>query len=128
MVIYVDILSEPMRTKIAILWLSLTLAFLAHGQLHFFEKGGVPKETLGLLLFFDFCYIVPLLLAYLTLALREKACRTLNIVSSATFLVMNIYHLWAHLGEPAQIPIVGATVAIVGLILWHSLEISKTKR
>ena len=108
------------KIKISVLWILMAVSLLVHGQLHFFEAGAVPKESEGILLFFSLCFFIPIAMAYLSLVLKRTPNRYLNLTVGSIFLLMNLYHLYGHISEPHQLPIVGGTVVIAILILWFS--------
>jgi len=108
--------------KISILWILMTVSLLVHGQLHFFEEGAVPKEPVGLLIFFSLCYLIPMVMAFLSLILKDSLNRWLNIIIGSIFLLMNLYHTYGHIKEPHQLPIMLWTVVIAILILSYSYK------
>ncbi len=108
------------RIKISALWLLMTLSLLVHGQLHFFESGAVPKMSEAMLIFFALCYLIPMVMAFLTLVLKNLLNHRLNLIVGVIFLCMNIYHFWGHISEPHQLPIIGATVVSAILIIFYS--------
>jgi uncharacterized membrane protein (DUF2068 family) len=89
---------NEVKIKLSALWMLMVVGLLVHGQLHFFEAGGVPKQGTGMLMF----------------------NRWLNVIAGGLFLLMNLYHLWGHRGEPHQVLIIGATVVMAALILRYS--------
>ena len=110
------------RIKVAVLWILITISLLVHGQLHFFEVGAVPKEPVGLLIFFSLCYLIPMIMAFLSLILKNPLNKWLNIVIGSIFLLMNLYHTYGHMKEPHQLPIMVWTVVIAILILTYSIK------
>ena len=108
------------KLRISMLWILMTVSLLVHGQLHFFEAGAVPKEPIGLLIFFSLCYLIPMVMTFLSLILKNSLNRWLNIIVGCVFLLMNLYHTYGHISEPHQLPIMLWTVVIAILILRYS--------
>ncbi len=111
---------NEVKIKLSALWMLMVVGLLVHGQLHFFEAGGVPKQGTGMLMFFTLCYLIPMAMVFLSLVLRHSVNRWLNVIAGGLFLLMNLYHLWGHRGEPHQVLIIGATVVMAALILRYS--------
>ncbi len=111
---------ESELKKISILWILMTAALLVHGQLHFFESSDVPKQETAMLIFFSLCYLIPMVMAFLSLILKDSVNRWLNIIVGCVFLLMNLYHTYGHIKEPHQLPIMLWTVLIAVLIILYS--------
>ncbi len=112
---------------ISILWLIITVSFLAHGQLDFFESGNVPKVSMALLIFFCLCFVIPMIMAFPVLVLKGSFNRWLNIIIASIFLLMNLYHLYGHITEPYQVLIILWMIVDSILIIWFSKGYTKAK-
>ena len=77
----------------------------------------------GMLLFLAlFCWWGPLVMAVLSLSLKDSANRWTNFILGIIFTLLNIFHLTEHFAQPSvhQILIVGSTVVVTALIAWYA--------
>jgi len=76
----------------------------------------------GMLLFMALFWWVPLVMAVLSLTLKDSANRWVNFVLGIVFTILNIVHLTEHLAEPSAhlILLIGSTVVVTGLIAWFA--------
>jgi hypothetical protein len=91
-------LLENWRIKILVLWLFAAIAFLAHQILVLMEPGIISQLMAGvaegqkitpeMILFFAILMLVPLVMAYLSLILKDSLNRWMNIIISAVFFVI----------------------------------------
>jgi drug/metabolite transporter (DMT)-like permease len=116
------------KTRISVLWLFMAVAMSAHSVLGFMDRDVVEEmwETqmgAGMLIVVALFWLVPLIMAVLSLTLEGSANRWANIVLGIVFTLLNIWHLVEHLiTAPAahQILIIGSTVVVTALIAWYA--------
>jgi len=115
------------KTRIAVLWVFMAVAMSAHAVLSFMEPGAVAEVegmqlSTGMLLFMAIFWWVPLVMAVLSVTLKDSANRWANIVLGIVFTVLNIVHLAEHVAQPSvhQLLIIASTVVVTGLIVWFA--------
>jgi len=115
------------KTRIAVLWVFMAVAMSAHSILYFLEPGAIAEIegmqlSAGMILFMALFWWVPLVMAVLSLTLKDSANRWANFVLGIVFTILNIVHLTEHLAPPSahQILIIGSTVVVTGLIAWFA--------
>ncbi|WP_229388680.1 DUF6326 family protein [Methanosarcina sp. DH2] len=89
---------EDWKIKISVLWLFASIAFLAHQILVLMEPGIIADLMAGeaegqkigpeLILFFAILMLVPMLMAFLSLTLKDSMDRWVNIIVGAIFAVL----------------------------------------
>jgi hypothetical protein len=89
---------EDWRIKISVLWLFASIAFLAHQILVLMEPGIIAqliageaegqKIGPGLILFFAILMLVPMVMAFLSLTLKDSMNRWTNIIMGTVFAVL----------------------------------------
>ncbi len=124
-----------LKLKISVLWLFLGIATIRCA--HWMEKGVVEKVLAGEWqvgaaesFFFTLLWWIPLVMAFLTLTLKESTNRWVNMILGIFATIFNFYHLMTHLMEWPSIHsllIVGSTVVASVLIVWYSRKWSKEK-
>jgi len=117
------------KIRISVLWVFMAVAMSAHGVLAFMEPGameqiGEMQMGAGMLLFMTLFWWVPLVMAVLSVTLKDLANRWTNMILGIVFTALNIFHLIEHLAQPSahQILIIGSTVVVTALIFWHALK------
>jgi len=117
------------KIRISVLWVFMAVAMSAHGVLAFMEPGAVEQigemqMGAGMLLFMALFWWVPLVMAVLSVTLKDLANRWTNMILGIVFTALNIFHLIEHLAQPSahQILIIGSTVVVTALIFWHALK------
>jgi predicted membrane channel-forming protein YqfA (hemolysin III family) len=116
------------KIRISVLWLFMAVAMSAHSVLAFMERDVVEQMWemqmgAGMLVFMALFWLVPLIMAALSLTLEDSANRWTNIVLGIVFTLLNIWHLVEHLTTaPAahQILIIASTVIVTALIAWYA--------
>ena len=126
------------KTRIAVLWLFLPVATLAHGLLMAWEPGGLERmiadmeaKGAGGLLFEALFGLVPLWLAFLAMTLKDSYNRWVNFALGIIFTIINIFHFFScgvPLGEGGPVAgptahhilLVGSTVVVTALIAWYA--------
>lgn len=89
---------EDWKIKVSVLWLFASIAFLAHQILVLMEPGIIADLMAGeaegqkigpeLILFFAILMLVPMLMAFLSLTLKDSMDRWVNIIVGAIFAVL----------------------------------------
>ena len=126
-----------LRVKISALWFFTAIAMLAHSVVFFMEPGAIQQIMTGviegwemgpgILLFMALMFLVPLVMAFLTLILKDSIDRPLNIIMGIVFTGLNIFDFIGHLAHPSvhAILLVGSTIVVTILIVWHAWNWSK---
>ncbi len=117
------------RTKISVLWIFMAVAMSAHSVFAFMDPKAVAqmKEMhIGpmMFLFMALFWIVPLIMAFLSITLKDTAGRWVNIILGLLFTVFNLFHFFEHLAQPSiqQIVIIGSTVVVTALISFYAIK------
>ncbi len=89
---------EDWRIKISVLWLFASIAFLAHQILVLMEPGIIAQLMAGeaegqkigpeLILFFAILMLIPMVMAFLSLTLKDSLSRWVNIIMGVVFAVL----------------------------------------
>jgi len=115
------------KIRISVLWLFMAVAMSAHSVLSFMERDVVEQMWemqmgVGMLVFMALFWLIPLIMAALSLTLKDSANRWANIVLGIVFTLLNIGHLVEHLTPPVvhQILILASTVVVTALIAWYA--------
>jgi len=118
------------KIRISVLWIFMAVAMSAHSVLAFMEPGAIEEIAEmamgpGMMLFMALFWWVPLVMAFLSVTLKDLANRWANMVLGIVFTLLNIWHLIMHLAEAPsvhQILIIGSTVVVTALIAWYALK------
>jgi hypothetical protein len=115
------------KTRIAVLWVFMAVAMSAHAVLSFMGREAVEEIWAmemgpGMMLLMALFWWVPLVMAVLSLTLKDSANRWANFVVGIVFTIINIVHLAEHLAEPSadMILLIGSTIVVTGLIAWFA--------
>lgn len=98
------------RTKVVTLWIIFLFGMILHSLLGIFPLFGGEsismsqeqiaknpmQSSLGMMLFF---FLIPMIIIVLTSFIETKWYRIINFVFTLLFTLMNIWHLFGHLGE-----------------------------
>jgi len=118
-----------LKIRISVLWMFMAVAMSAHSIVFFMEPGAVEEMQkmqigAGMLLFMALFWLVPLIMAFLSVTLKDLANRWTNIVLGIVFTLLNIFHLVEHLtqAQPSvhQMLIIGSTIVVTALIVWYA--------
>jgi hypothetical protein len=121
-----------------VLWLFYEVAFVVDMLLGFMEPGAVEQVMAGevegmqigpeLLLLFAIVLLVPLVMAFLSLTLKDSINRWANIIMGAVFTGLMLIALVELLAQPAAYSILLTLSKVVAgaLIVWYALK-SKQK-
>jgi hypothetical protein len=122
------------KIRISVLWLFMAVAMSAHIVLAFIERETVEQiwgmeMGLGMMLFMAIFWWVPLVMAALSVTLKDLANRWTNMILGIVFTVLNIFHLTEYFENPSahQILFIGSTVVVTALIFWYALKWPKQK-
>jgi hypothetical protein len=119
-----------LKIRISILWIFIAVA--GYRCTSFFDPGileqilageWIEQTSEGMLLFMAFFWLIPFLMAFLTVTLKEERNnRWTNIILGIIFVGLNIFHFAEHALIPTahQLIIVGATVIAALLIVWYA--------
>jgi len=126
---------EDWKIKISVLWLFYTVAFLTVMSLGSLESGvlehfmltgeiGGMKVTPELLLIFAILILVPLIMAFLSLTLKNAANRWANIIVGIVYTVFQLFALAETVALPSPyayaILLELSKVVIPALIVWYA--------
>ena len=124
---------EDWKIRIAVLWLFYVGAFLtvmALGTMEpgalaeFLETGAIDGMIVGpeVLLLFAILLLVPLMMAFLSLTLKDSANRWTNIILGMVFVVIQLFALVGTLAQPSihEILLEIAKVVAPALIVWYA--------
>jgi len=123
-----------LKTKISVLWIFMAVAMSAHVALGVLEPGGIEQimseetqaeMTAGMLLLMAIFWLVPLIMAFLSVNLKDTANRWANLILGLVFIVFNVIHFaWCPGMAPSvhQVLIVGSTIVVAVLIFWYALR------
>ena len=131
------------KTRIAVLWLCVAVAYSAHMAVSIFEPGVIKLISDGQMQMSEaeftfsslFAWLIPLTMAFLSITLKDVANRRTNIVLGTVILVFNISHLVFeqvsnpsfHMAQPSvhQLLLNLAIVAVTALIVWYAWKWTK---
>lgn len=123
-----------LKIRIVVLWIFTAVSITAEVALYLYEKGWIEKIISGdadigpgNLVIWACRWLIPFVLAFLTVYLRDKANRITNLVFGAIFLVFNIFQFVMRAAAGQDLPpflmiiIISSTVA-AALILWYAIR------
>jgi len=123
---------EDVKMKLSVLWLFgevtlltfLVLEFLEQGVIQGIIEGNMRGLPLGseTLLFYAVMLLTPLVMAFLSLTLKDSVNRWANIILGAFFTVIYLGDLIAHLENPYAYAMLMGIAAVVAqvLIVWYA--------
>lgn len=127
---------EDWKIKISVLWLFSAVAFLAHQILALLEPGVIAGIMAGevegmkigseLILLFAILFLVPLIMAFLSLTLKDSINRWANIIVGAVFAALFIAVIATVAKLSGEILMTLSTVVALALIVWYAWK-SKQK-
>ena len=127
---------EDWKIKISVLWLFSAVAFLAHQILALMEPGVIVQIMEGevegmkigteLILLFAVLFLVPLIMAFLSLTLKDSINRWANIIVGAVFAALFIGVIASVAKLSGEILMTFSTVVALSLIVWYAWK-SKQK-
>jgi Sec-independent protein secretion pathway component TatC len=127
---------EDWKIKISVLWLFSAVAFLAHQILALLEQGVIAGIMAGevegmkigpeLILLFAILFLVPLIMAFLSLTLKDSINRWANIIAGAVFAALFIGVLMTVAKLSGETLMTLSTIVALALIIWYAWK-SKQK-
>jgi hypothetical protein len=123
-----------LRIRILVLWIFMAASITTEVALYIYEKGQIEKmisgeagNSSGDILIWTCRWLIPFVLAFLTISLSNKACRMINIVLGAIFIVFNIFQFVMRLAlgqylPPFLIIIILSSIVVSVLILWYAIR------
>jgi tetrahydromethanopterin S-methyltransferase subunit F len=127
---------EDWKIKISVLWLFSAVAFLAHQILALLEPGVIAGIMAGevegmkigpeLILLFAILFLVPLIMAFLSLTLKDSINRWANIIVGVVFAALFIGVIATVAKLSGEILMTLSTVVALALIVWYAWK-SKQK-
>ena len=117
---------EDWKIKIAVLWLFWAVAFFVHMSMAFFEVADLTIEP-NIMLPTAIMILVPLVMAFLSLTLKDKANRWVNVVLGIFYTGFWLF-IWIR--SPPQpdysILMFISHIVVSALIVWYAWK-SKQK-
>jgi len=121
-----------MKVKLSMLWLLGEVTLLTFLVLEYMEQGvmegilaGYMRELSldsGTLLFYAVSLLIPLVMAFLSLTLKDSMNRRVNIIVGVVYTVLYLCDLVAHLAVPYAYAILMGVASVVAqaLIVWYA--------
>lgn len=130
---------DDWKIKVSVLWLFPLVAFLASAILMFLEPGVIEQIITGevegvelgvelLLVGAIIDVLGPLVMAFLSLALKNPVNRWLNIIVGVVYAVLEFITLVENLAHPRAYSILMLIAAVVApvLIVWYAWRSKQT--
>jgi hypothetical protein len=123
-----------LKVRVAVLWIflavgmsaSMILALMGPGFIEEVMSGEMEgmKISAGLTIFFSLFWLIPLIMAFLSVTLKDGANRITNLILGILFLVFYIIHLIGHIVQ-GNLPVDHLvmclfTIVVPALIVWYS--------
>lgn len=122
-----------LKNRIAVLWIFLVVALLAQMVMFLLEPGAIetidemwagsdPAVVLPVMgMVFGW---VPLVMAFLSVTLKDSANRWANMILGIVFTILNIVHLSEYVAQPTFVAILfGLTnIVVTALIFWYAYK------
>ncbi len=121
-----------MKVKLSMLWLFGEVILLTFLVLEFMEQGvmegiiagnmrGLPLGS-GTLLFYAVSLLIPLVMAFLSLTMKDSMNRWANIIVGIVYTGLYLMDLVAHLAVPYAYAILMGIASVVAqlLIVWYA--------
>ena len=130
---------EDVKIKLSVLWLFGVVTLLTFLVLEFMEQGVIQGIIAGdmkglllgpeTLLFYAVSLLIPLIMAFLSLTLKDSVNRWANIILGLVFAGLYLSDLIAHLVNPYAHAILMGSAAVVAqvLIVWYAWKWKQTK-
>ena len=128
-----------MKIKISVLWLFYAVALIAYVTLEGFEPGALEQVMAGeidgmkitpeLMLLFAILFLAPLVMAVLSLTLKDKANRWTNIIVGTVFVIIQLAALSETVTQPSAWMILMEISKLIApaLIVWYAYKWPKQK-
>jgi uncharacterized membrane protein len=132
---------EDLKIKLAVLWLFIAVTMSANTILYLIVPGVIDEIRAGeivgmqvgaeLILGMAIAYYwVPLVMAVLSLTLRDKANRWINIILGAFYAVFILFELTMNVttvAYPYAILMDVSVIAVAALIVWNAWKWKRTR-
>ena len=121
-----------LKIRIVVLWIFLAVSIPTEAVFSLFQIDNVVSgEVAGVLVLWTCRWLIPFVLAFLTVTLRDKANRITNLVWGAIFVAFNIFQfvMRAAVGQgllPFLMVIILASIVASALILWYAIRWPKS--
>ena len=128
-----------LKIQILVLWIFTGASITAEVALYLYENGWIAKIISGDadigptdLVIWTCRWLIPFVLAFLTVVLKDRPSRTLNLVFGTIFLVFNVFQFAMRAATGQDLPafliiiVLFSTVAAV-LILWSAVKWPKSE-
>ena len=118
-----------LKIRMIVLWIWAAIAISAHSCLTFLQPGMIEKVISGemvvgpgMMVFMAFFWLIPLIMAFLSITLKDNANKWTNRILSIIIAILSLFHLSEHIMEPSihQILIVGSTVVVSAYLIFYS--------
>ena len=127
---------EDWKTKMALLWIVWECGGIVQLMLYSFQPGVMEQINVGiliwdrttpeLLLVFAFIFLIPLVMAFLSLTLKDSTNRLANIIVGIGYTAFCLIDTVRHIAEAFYV-LYGITgVVVTALIVWYAWK-SKQK-
>jgi len=128
-----------LKIKISVLWLFYAVALIAYVTLEGFEPGALEQVMAGeidgmkitpeLMLLFAILFLAPLVMAVLSLTLKDKANRWTNIIVGTVFVIIQLAALSETVTQPSAWMILMEISKLIApaLIVWYAYKWPKQK-
>jgi hypothetical protein len=121
---------EDWKIKIAALWLVWECGGIVQLMLYSFQPGVIEQINAGelvgdqttpeLLLLFAIIFLIPLVMVFLSLILKDSTNRLANIIVSICYTVFCIIDTIKHIAEPFYVLFGITGVVVTVLIIWYA--------
>jgi hypothetical protein len=113
------------KTRVSVLWILTTFGFLSLGILNVLGSTEAIHLETGMRVVWAIFFLIPMIMAFLSLILKDSANRWTNLVVGTIFLIFNVYHLSVHLIQPHMLKpdlllIICSMIVFSGMIVWYS--------
>jgi hypothetical protein len=118
-----------LKLRMIVLWIWAAIAISAHSCLAVFQPGMIEKVMSGemavgpgMMVFMAFFWLIPLIMAFLSTTLKDRANKWTNRILSIIIAILSLFHFYEHIMEPIieQILIVGSTVVVSAFLIFYS--------
>ncbi|RZN73545.1 MAG: hypothetical protein EF807_00500 [Candidatus Methanolliviera hydrocarbonicum] len=112
------------KARVFALWILMTLAFLSLGVLNVLGSTEAMHLGTGMRVLWAIFFLVPMIMAFLSLILKDPANRWTNLFMVLLFFnVCNVCNLQVHLIQPRKpdlLLIICSMIVFSVLIIWYS--------
>lgn len=123
-----------LKMRISVLWIFMAVSITAESVFYLYEKGQIENIISGEmaisssnLVVWTCRWLIPFVLAFLTVSLKDKASRIINLVLGAIFVVFNIFQIVMRAATEQALPpflivIIVSSIIASALILWYAIR------